>query len=514
MPISLSQLKLDESSYSFAGSYIMALDCGTGSVRASIVDEYGCIVAESRRKLKSYYPHDGWVEQDPTEMLASQIAVMTEVQFKTGIHSDRISAIGISNQRETIVVWDRDSGQPIYNAIGWQCHRTVSEVEKLRETGVADTVRAKTGLILDPYFSASKIAWILDNVDGARTAADAGELMCGTVDTWLVYNLTGGEVFATDYTNASRTMLFNIHTLTWDNELLDLFSIPANMLPEVRWSSDDFGHVSSEVMTHEPPIAGVVGDQQASFFGHCCFHTGQTKNTYGTGCFMLMNTGDTVVNSSCGLVSTIGIAEGGSVSYALEGSIFYSGSTLRWMRDNLGIISNVEDAARIAQSVPDTGGCYMVPAFSGMGSPYWDPSARGLICGLTMGTTSATLVRAACESMAYQSYDVLKAMERDSGIDLTKLSVDGGASRNEFAMQFQADLLGIPVIQSEASETTMIGAAYLAGLAVGYWDGREELEQNLASAKRFERSLDESVVECALAGWHDAVDRARSKVRI
>ena len=404
MALSLKDLgKIDHTYTPLGGRYIMALDSGTTSVRAVIVDEYDCVVAQASRHIKTMYPRSGWVEQDPMEILASQIAVMMEVQFKSGIHSDRIAAIGITNQRETTVVWDRDSGQPIHNAIVWQCRRTADISDRLVAEGMGETIRRKTGLMPDPYFSGTKIRWILDNVDGARAAADAGELMFGTIDTWLIYNLTGGAVHATDYTNASRTMLFNIHTLEWDDELLKMLDIPRSMLPEVRWSSDDYGSVSNEIMTYGPPITGVAGDQQASLFGHCCFTPGCTKNTYGTGCFMLMNTGDEVVHSKNGLLSTIGIAENGKISYALEGSIFHAGSTIQWLRDKLGIIADAGETAAIARSLSSNNGCYLVPAFSGLGAPWWDPDSRGLICGLTAGSDRATLVRAACESMAYQT---------------------------------------------------------------------------------------------------------------
>ncbi len=511
MPFSLKDLGLVDTLSAPRGSnYIMALDSGTTSVRAVIVDEYGCIVAQASKALSTTYPHPGWVEQDPMEILASQIAVMMEVQFKSGIHSDSIAAIGISNQRETTVVWDRDSGQPIHNAIVWQCRRTSDIADRLIVEGHADEIRQKTGLMPDPYFSATKISWILDNVSGAREAAEAGELMFGTVDTWLIYNLTGGVTYATDYTNASRTMLFNIHTLDWDDDLLGYLNIPRSMMPEVRWSSGDFGRVSSEIMTHMPPIMGVAGDQQASLFGHCCFEPGATKNTYGTGCFMLMNTGDKVVESEHGLVSTIGIAESGKISYALEGSIFHAGSVMQWLRDKLGIIASAGETAAICRSVDSNEGCYLVPAFSGLGAPWWDANARGMICGLTTGSDRSTIVRAACESMAYQSYDVLRAMEADSGIHLTSLSVDGGASRNEFIMQFQADLLGISIVQTEAIETTALGAAYLAGLAVGYWEDHEDLMQNLSEAKTFEPSGDPQTIAANLMGWHDAVARTRT----
>lgn len=511
MAFSLKDLGLVDQMYlPHGGSYIMALDSGTTSVRAIIVDEYDCIVAQASRAISTTYPQPGWVEQDPMEILASQIAVMMEVQFKSGIHSDSIAAIGITNQRETTVVWDRDSGQPIYNAIGWQCRRTAPIADALVHEGMDQTIREKTGLKPDAYFSGTKVKWILDNVSGAREAAAAGQLMFGTIDTWLIYNLTGGMVYATDYTNASRTMLFNIHTLEWDDELLEALDIPRSMLPEVRWSSGDFGRVSSEIMTHTPPITGVAGDQQASFFGHCCFEPGQTKNTYGTGCFMLMNTGDEVVHSKNGLLSTIGIAENGKISYALEGSIFHAGSTIQWLRDKLGIIADAGETAAIARSLSSNNGCYLVPAFSGLGAPWWDPDSRGLICGLTAGSDRATLVRAACESMAYQTYDVLRSMEADAGCKLSGLSVDGAASRNEFIMQFQADLLGIPITQSESIETTALGAAYLAGLAVGYWEDRDELVQNRNLGKCFEPAGNPVELARVLSGWHDAVARSRT----
>lgn len=511
MAFSLKDLGLVDQMYPpHGGSYIMALDSGTTSVRAIIVDEYDCIVAQASRAISTTYPQPGWVEQDPMEILASQIAVMMEVQFKSGIHSDSIAAIGITNQRETTVVWDRDSGQPIYNAIGWQCRRTAPIADALVHEGMDQTIREKTGLKPDAYFSGTKVKWILDNVSGAREAAAAGQLMFGTIDTWLIYNLTSGMVHATDYTNASRTMLFNIHTLEWDDELLEALDIPRSMLPEVRWSSGDFGRVSSEIMTHTPPITGVAGDQQASLFGHCCFEPGQTKNTYGTGCFMLMNTGDEVVHSKNGLLSTIGIAENGKISYALEGSIFHAGSTIQWLRDKLGIIADAGETAAIARSLSSNNGCYLVPAFSGLGAPWWDPDSRGLICGLTAGSDRATLVRAACESMAYQTYDVLRSMEADAGRRLSGLSVDGAASRNEFIMQFQADLLGIPITQSESIETTALGAAYLAGLAVGYWEDRDELVQNRNLGNCFEPAGNPVELARVLSGWHDAVARSRT----
>ena len=488
--------------------YIMALDSGTTSVRAILFDEFGAKVAQAQRSISIRYPQSGWVEQDPIEILSRQIACMIEVQFKSGIHSDRIKAVGITNQRETVVVWDRKTGQPIYNAVVWQCRRTAPMVEAIAaQEGAFDLIRSKTGLIPDAYFSATKIAWILDNVDGAREMAETGELMCGTIDTWLIYNLTHGVVHATDYTNASRTMLFNIHTLDWDDELCELFRVPRIMLPDPRPSSGNFGRVSSDVMTNHPPIAGVAGDQQASLYGHCCFEPGSVKNTYGTGCFMLMNTGDDAVTSMNGLLTTIGIAEGGKVDYALEGSVFQAGSTIQWIRDELGLVEHAAETCAISQSVPDTGGCYVVPAFTGLGAPWWDSNARGVICGLTRDTDRARLVRAACESMAYQTYDILKAMEADSGNTLTSLEVDGGASNNEFIMQFQADLLGIPVDRCEMDETTALGAAYLAGLAVGFWEDREELISMRSISASYQPQMDEVTRDALLAGWHEAVKR-------
>ena len=486
---------------------VMALDAGTTSVRAILFDEFGHKVGVAQRPLTMKYPHPGWVEQDPVEILSAQVACMVEVQFRSGIHSDRISAIGITNQRETVIVWDRLTGQPIYDAVVWQCRRTAPMVEKVVSEGHLDLIRERTGLIPDPYFSATKIAWILDNVEGAREMAEAGELMCGTVDTWLIYNLTRGKVHATDYTNASRTMLFDIHKLRWDEELCEIFDVPMSMLPEVRPSSGSFGEVSADVMTHHPPIAGVAGDQQASLFGHCCFEPGSVKNTYGTGCFMLMNLGEKAVTSQNGLVTTIGIAEGGHIDYALEGSVFQAGSVIQWLRDELGLIGSASETGELAASVPDTGGCYLVPAFTGLGAPWWQSDARGLICGLTRGTDKARLVRAACESMAYQTYDILKAMEADSGNALSALNVDGGAANNDFIMQFQADLLGIDVARAATAETTALGAAYLAGLATGFWADRDEVASLMEGEKRYSPAMDAEDRDKLLEGWHDAIRR-------
>ncbi|HAM07409.1 MAG TPA: glycerol kinase [Collinsella sp.] len=490
--------------------YVLAIDQGTTSTRAIIFDSKQQVVKVAQKEITNFFPKPGWVEQDANQIWIATMAVIADVISSAKIDPSDIHAIGISNQRETTVVWDRVSGQPIYNAIVWQCRRTASLIDNLVEQGAEELVRSRTGLTLDPYFSASKVQWILDNVDGARESAAAGDLMFGTIDTWLIYNLTGGQVFATDYTNASRTALFNIHTLDWDDDLLALFDVPRSMMPEVRWSSGDYGRVASDIMTNMPPIMGVAGDQQASLFGHCCFRPGQTKNTYGTGCFMLMNTGDEVVESKNGLVSTIGIAANGKISYALEGSIFAAGSTMNWLRNNMGIISSVSESAQLAASINDNEGCYFVPAFAGLGAPWWDPRARGIVCGLTGASSRATIVRAACESMAYQSYDVLRAMEQDVGLSIERLSVDGGASRNEFIMQFQADLLDIPVLQCETVEATAIGAAYLAGLAVGYWEDLEELEQNAQIVRTFLPHMSAERREQNLAGWRDAVKRSLS----
>lgn len=487
--------------------YVMALDAGTTSVRAVLFDEYGCRVAQAQRSLTMLYPHPGWVEQDPVEILSRQIACMIEVQFKSGIHSDRIKAVGITNQRETVVVWDRRTGQPIYNAIVWQCRRTAPLVEELVANGYTDLIRERTGLVPDAYFSGTKIRWILDNVEGAREMADAGALMCGTIDTWLIYNLTHGLVHATDYTNASRTMLFDIKKLDWDDELCNIVGVPRSMLPECRPSAGGFGRVSSDIMTQHPPIAGVAGDQQASLFGHCCFEPGNVKNTYGTGCFMLMNVGTEPIFSKNGLVTTVGIADGTEVDYALEGSVFQAGSTIQWIRDELGLVETAAETCNIARSVPDTDGCYLVPAFTGLGAPWWNSDARGVVCGITRATNRARLVRAACESLAYQSYDVLKAMEADSGHSIPSLNADGGAADNEFIMQFQADLLDIEVVRAELSETTALGAAYLAGLATGFWADREELLTITAHSAKYVPAMEQAKREQLLAGWHEAVRR-------
>ena len=495
----------------FMGKYIMALDAGTTSNRCILFNEKGEVCSLAQKEFTQYFPHPGWVEHDAMEIWLTQYAVAAEALAKIEATADDIAAIGITNQRETTIVWDRETGEPIHHAIVWQDRRTAEYCDSLRAKGLTDTFRAKTGLVIDPYFSGTKIRWILENVPGAREKAEAGQLLFGTVETWLIWKLTGGRVHITDYSNAARTMLFNIVDLKWDEEIMAEMGIPASMLPEARPSSCVYGETVQEIFGGVIPIAGAAGDQQAALFGQTCFEPGEAKNTYGTGCFMLMNTGDTCVMSERGLVSTIGIALDGNISYALEGSIFHAGATIQWLRDKLGLLSSTKEVADLCKSLPDNGGCYLVPAFSGLGAPWWDPEARGLICGLTGAADRATIVRAACESMAYQSFDVLHAMQLDAGVQLESLSVDGGASRNDFIMQFQADLLRIPVEQTENVETTALGAAYLAGLAVGYWEDLEELEQNRVPGRRFDPRAPESEVARNLSGWHSAVERARSR---
>lgn len=490
--------------------YIMSLDAGTTSVRAIIFDEEGRPIGQASRPIKNFYPHPGWVEQDPEEIASGIVACMVEVQFKTGIHSDRLAAVSIANQRETTVVWEKETGHPIYNAIVWQCRRTAPQIQKLLDEGAGEMIHKRCGLIPDPYFSGTKIAWILDHVDGARAAAEEGKLLAGTIDTWLVWNLTAHKVHATDYTNASRTMLFDINKLCWDKELCDLVGVPMNLLPEAKPSDGDFGYVTHNILSHRPPITGVVGDQQASLFGHCCFAAGSAKNTYGTGCFLLANLGAESKFSDHGLVTTIGIAQGGEVAYALEGSVFNAGTVIQWLRDDVGLISSAQETADIALSVPDTEGCYLVPAFTGLGAPWWDANARGLLCGITRGTKRAHIVRAACESLAYQTYDIAEAMFGDGTSQLSSLEVDGGGSRNDFIMQFQADLLEANVVRCSVGETTALGAAYIAGLARGVWSSREELSALRSIERTFEPEMEEGERSRLIAGWRRAVERALS----
>ena len=490
----------------------MALDQGTTSSRAIIFDRKGDIVSVAQKEFTQYFPANGMVEQDPLEIWASEVAVMSEVKAMSQISGENIAAIGITNQRETTIVWDKNTGEPVYRAIVWQCRRTADRIEELKAAGYGDMILEKTGLIADPYFSATKIEWILNNVPGARKRAEAGELLFGTVDTWLIYKLTGGRVHATDYTNASRTMLFNINTLKWDEELLKLFNIPASMLPEVKNSSEIYGYTDEKIFGAEVPIAGVAGDQQAALFGQCCFNEGDAKNTYGTGCFLLMNTGSRRVVSKNGLLTTIAIGINGKVQYALEGSVFVAGAAIKWLRDEMKLIEKAEDTERIAMSVPDSNGVYVVPAFTGLGAPYWDAYARGAVFGLTRGTTAAHFVRATVESLAYQSHDVIKAMEEDADMKLGTLKVDGGASNNNFLMQFQADILNATIKRPAVTETTALGAAYLAGLAVGFYKDRAELVDNQSIAREFAPKIGDKDRETLLAGWRSSVKRVLTQV--
>ena len=456
--------------------YIMALDQGTTSSRSIIFDRDGNIVSLVQREFPQIFPREGWVEHNPMAIWSTQIAACTEALMQIGGSWEDICGIGITNQRETVVVWDRETGAPVYNAIVWQCRRTADYCEELKSRGLTDLIRSKTGLLLDPYFSASKVAWILGNVEGTREKAERGELCFGTIDTWLIWNLTGGKVHATDYSNASRTMLFNINTLEWDKELLDIFNIPASLLPEAKPSSYIFGHTDAKILGAEIPIGGVAGDQQAALFGQCCFNPGELKNTYGTGAFLLMNIGDKPQITDSGLVTTIAWGLDGKVSYALEGSVFVCGAAIQWLRDGMRIIESAQDSEYYARKVPDSGGVLVVPAFQGLGAPYWDPYARGIIVGITRATTKYHIIRATVESMAYQTSEVIKLMEESTGIKIEGLSVDGGASANDLLLSFQADILGTSVKRPECIETTALGAAYLAGLATGMYKHNNEQE--------------------------------------
>ncbi|BFN05066.1 glycerol kinase GlpK [Clostridium tetani] len=488
--------------------YVMALDQGTTSSRCIIFNERGLIVSVAQREFKQIYPKGGWVEHDPMEIWATQFSVATEAMAKANIEASEIASIGITNQRETTIVWDKRTGLPVYNAIVWQCRRTAQICDELKEKGLTKTIRNKTGLVLDAYFSGTKIKWILDNVAGAREEAEKGNLIFGTVDTWLIWNLTKGKVHVTDYSNASRTMIYNIHELKWDDELLEALDIPKSMLPEVKPSSYVYGETNSTLFGSSIPIAGVAGDQQAALFGQMCHQEGTAKSTYGTGCFLLMNTGEKAVKSENGLLTTIAFGIDDKVEYALEGSIFIGGAAIQWLRDELRMLKDSPESERYATAVEDTNGVYMVPAFVGLGAPYWDPYARGAIVGLTRGATKEHFIRATLESLAYQTYDVLNAMREDSGIDLKALRVDGGASANDFLMQFQADILGVPVQRPEVIETTALGAAYLAGLAVGYWKDKKDVAQNWAISKTFEPDMIKERREELLEGWHEAVKRS------
>jgi glycerol kinase len=490
--------------------YILALDQGTTSSRAMLFDRQGNIVSVAQKEFRQIYPQPGWVEHDPQEIWSTQAGVAAEAVTRAGVNGTAIASIGITNQRETTIVWDRDTGQPIYNAIVWQDRRTAGLCDQLKAQGLEQKVRAKTGLPIDAYFSATKIRWILDNVEGAREKAKQGKLAFGTVDSWLVWNFTKHELHITDVTNASRTMLFNIHTMQWDNDLLEALDIPRSMLPEVRASSEIYGNTVTTVFASKIPIGGIAGDQHAALFGQMCTKSGMVKNTYGTGCFLVMNTGEKPIESKNNLVTTIAWKIGNEVNYALEGSIFIGGAVVQWLRDGLGIIKNASDIEALAGSVAHCDGVYLVPAFAGLGAPHWNPRARGTLFGVTRGTTSAHIARAALDSIAYQSLDVLKAMEADSGIKIGELRVDGGACANNLLMQFQADLLGVAAVRPRISETTALGAAYLAGLAVGYWSNIGELESQWQLDRRFSPAMQQADIQQCTAGWQRAVNAAKA----
>lgn len=492
--------------------YIMALDLGTTSCRCIIFDKNGRICSAAQKEFTQYFPQPGWVEHDAEEIWATQTGLMYEAMSKIDITINEIAGIGITNQRETTVLWDKETGRPVHKAIVWQCRRTAGYCDELKNLGMAEFFRSKTGLVLDAYFSATKLRWLLDNADGARERAEKGELLFGTVDSWIIWKLTGGKVHVTDYSNASRTMLFNIHTLKWDEEILRVLKIPQHILPEVKPSSHVYGYTDSKLFGREVPIAGAGGDQQCALFGQTCFERGEVKNTYGTGGFMLMNTGTAPVNSHNGLVTTIAWGVDDKVEYALEGSIFVAGAAVQWLRDELGLIRDAAESEVLAKSVPDANGCYVVPAFVGLGAPYWDQYARGAIVGLTRGVNRNHIVRATLESIAYQVNDVLMAMQEDSGMSITSLRVDGGACDNDFLMQFQADILNTSVVRPYCIETTAMGAAYLAGLAVGYWRSKEEILANHVIAAEFKPQMGQAKRESLLQGWHNAVKAASVRI--
>lgn len=484
--------------------YVMALDQGTTSSRAILFDENQNIAEIAQKEFTQHYPKPGWVEHDPLEIYASQTGVMVEVLAKSGIPAGQVEAIGITNQRETTIIWDKNTGRPIYNAIVWQCRRTAEYCTQLQKEGYAETIRQKTGLRIDAYFSATKIKWLLDNVPGARERAEKGELLFGTVDSWLIWKLTGEHV--TDVTNASRTMLFNIHTLEWEKELCDLMNIPMNMLPQVRSSSEVYGYTN--LLGAQIPVAGAAGDQQAALFGQTCFEKGDVKNTYGTGCFMLMNTGETAVDSKNGLLTTLAACANGKVQYVLEGSVFVGGAVVQWLRDEMGLITDSKDSEYYATKIQDNGGVYLVPAFTGLGAPYWDMYARGTIIGLTRGTGRNHIIRSALESIAYQSCDVLRAMQSDANIEFNELRVDGGASANDFLMQFQADIANVTVRRPIIRETTALGAAYLAGLATGVWKDLQDIKEQWTLDKLYTPQMEKEKTEKYYREWRKAVERA------
>ena len=485
--------------------YILALDQGTSSSRAIVFDHEGNICSVAQQEFTQYFPRPGWVEHNPMEIWSSEAAVIAEAITRLGVNGKDLAAIGITNQRETTIVWDAETGAPVYNAIVWQDRRTSALCDELKEKGLVETIREKTGLIIDAYFSGTKIKWILDNVPGAREKAQAGKLRFGTVDSWLVWQLTRGEVHITDVSNASRTMLFNINTLEWDSQLLELLDVPLSMMPAVKSSSEVYGHTKTTIFAHEVPIAGIAGDQQAALFGQMCTEPGAVKNTYGTGCFLLMNTGTRPILSRNNLLTTVAWKIGETVNYALEGSIFVGGSVVQWLRDGLGLIRSSSEIEGLAATVPDNGGVFFVPALTGMGAPYWDQYAHGVICGITRGTTTAHIARAALEGIAFQTMDIVNAMEKDAGVPLAELKVDGGASRNNLMMQFQADILGANVVRPVITETTAMGACYLAGLAVGYWQSLEEIKAQWQVERCFQPSRED--MTAVKEGWADAISR-------
>jgi glycerol kinase len=489
--------------------YVIALDQGTSSSRAIVFDHEGNALSVSQKEFTQHFPQPGWVEHDPMEIWATESGVMMEAVAALGAEPDEIAAIGITNQRETTVVWDAETGKPICNAIVWQDRRTSEFCDSLKAQGWTERIREKTGLLIDAYFSGTKVRWILENVPGARERAERGELRFGTVDCWLVWNLTGGRVHVTDVSNASRTMLFNIHTLEWDAELLDLLGVPASMMPEVRSSSEVYG--TTALLGGEIPVAGMAGDQQAALFGQMCTEPGTVKNTYGTGCFLLMNTGEEPITSRNNLLTTIAWKIGNTVNYALEGSIFVAGSVVQWLRDGLGIIKSSSEVEALAAQVPDNGGVHFVPALTGLGAPYWDPYAKGTITGITRGTTAAHIARAALEGIAFQTMDIVAAMGKDAGVPLKELKVDGGASRDNLLMQFQADVIGADVIRPQVTETTALGAAYLAGIAVGFWDGIADVKKQWKAERVFKPSASQDQVAAAKAGWADAIARTLTR---
>ncbi len=491
-------------------TYMMALDAGTTSSRCILFDHKGEICSMAQEEFTQKFPKPGWVEHDPMEIWETQKKVMIQAMDQLKIGADQVAGIGITNQRETAVLWEKETGKPVCNAIVWQCRRTAQMCDELKEKGYEEMIRKKTGLPIDPYFSGTKIRWMLDHIDGAAQKAREGKLLFGTVETWLIWNLTGGKVHVTDYTNASRTMLYNINDLCWDKEILELLEIPESILPEVVSCSEIYGYTDEKLLGEKVAIAGAAGDQQAALFGQTCFRAGEVKNTYGTGCFMLMNTGEMPVNSKNGLITTIACGREGKIYYALEGSIFVAGAAIQWLRDELGFFQKASDSEAMAASVPDTNGCYVVPAFTGLGAPYWDSYARGSILGLTRGVNKNHIVRATLESLAYQTLDVLRAMEEDSGIHLDSLKVDGGACANNFLMQFQADIIGESVHRPECVETTATGAAYLAGLAVGYWKDKEEIKENWKLDRVFDPNMEDEVRNKKISGWKKAVNRSLS----